>query len=640
MAYGTIKVDTITFTNAGIDKSVTISGLVQNPTFTGNVTVTGTVSGATANFVSGVFTTQISGATVTGGNANFTSGTFTNISGGVYTITSGVFALGTSGTPSISFASDPNTGIYSPGADQVAISTSGTGRLIVGSTGTVNIVGAGTAGSTQAVSFNGSAPVDSLVMLADGKVGLGTSSPTTNYKLDVAGALLSSSNSSEIAIVNRATNAAEWAFYSQNGEFNIYQWSAAASRLVIDTSGRVGIGTTSPEQSLSIVAPSTAQAIGVWNRASDNIYGGIYFKTNNGATDQSSILNERAGTNGASLLFYTKPDGGSTTERARIDSSGRLLVGTSTGPASSTLVLQGNSDNASFNSVLRMLRNVTDPAANTVLGTVAFGTSGKDSAFIEAYSDAQWGANDYPGRLVFSVTADGASSPTERMRIAQNGIMAVGKTSGLGSIDTAGAELGPDGYIICSRALASASVDSVVYVNRQTTDGDLIQFFQANAQEGAISVSGTTVTYGGGHLARWSQLPNEENPSGILKGTVMSNLDEMCEWGEEDNEQLNKTKVSDVEGDPNVAGVFVSTSFSDDGPLDFFVAMTGDMIIRIAEGVTVQRGDLLMSAGDGTAKPQDDDIIRSKTIAKVTSNYVTCTYDDGSYCVPCVLMAC
>ena len=131
MAYGTIKVDTITFTDAGIDKSVAISGLVQNPTFTGNVTVTGTVSGATANFVSGVFTTQISGATVTGGNANFTSGTFTNISGGVYTITSGVFALGTSGTPSISFASDPNTGIYSPGADQVAISTSGTGRISI-----------------------------------------------------------------------------------------------------------------------------------------------------------------------------------------------------------------------------------------------------------------------------------------------------------------------------------------------------------------------------------------------------------------------------------------------------------------------------------------------------------------------------
>jgi hypothetical protein len=177
-------------------------------------------------------------------------------------------------------------------------------------------------------------------------------------------------------------------------------------------------------------------------------------------------------------------------------------------------------------------------------------------------------------------------------------------------------------------------------VNRKTDDGTIVSIRQDGTEEGAISVSGSTVTYGGGHLARWSQLPNDEDPSTLLKGTVMSNLDEMCEWVEEENEQLNKTKVSDIEGDPNVAGVFVSTSFDEAGPLDFFVAMTGDMIIRIAEGVTVQRGDLLMSAGDGTAKPQDDDIIRSKTIAKVTSTHVTCTYDDGSYCVPCVLMAC
>jgi len=68
--------------------------------------------------------------------------------------------------------------------------------------------------------------------------------------------------------------------------------------------------------------------------------------------------------------------------------------------------------------------------------------------------------------------------------------------------------------------------------------------------------------------------------------------------------------------------------------------MTGDMVIRIAQGTTVARGDLLISAGDGTAKTQDDDIVRSKTIAKVTSTNVSHTYDDGTYLVPCVLMAC
>ncbi|MHA2402386.1 MAG: hypothetical protein ACXADH_05285 [Candidatus Kariarchaeaceae archaeon] len=56
--------------------------------------------------------------------------------------------------------------------------------------------------------------------------------------------------------------------------------------------------------------------------------------------------------------------------------------------------------------------------------------------------------------------------------------------------------------------------------------------------------------------------------------------------------------------------------------------------------VTASSGFVGNVTGDGTAKPQEDDIIRSKTIAKVTSTNVSCTYDDGSYCVPCVLMAC
>jgi hypothetical protein len=178
-------------------------------------------------------------------------------------------------------------------------------------------------------------------------------------------------------------------------------------------------------------------------------------------------------------------------------------------------------------------------------------------------------------------------------------------------------------------------------LNRLSTDGDLIDFFQDTIKEGSISVSGSTVSYNGAHLSRWSQLPSGAERIEILRGSVLSNLDEMCEWGNEDNEQLNRMKVSDVEGDKNVAGVFQGWDDDDDTYTnDFYCAMTGDFIIRIAGDVTVERGDLLMSAGDGTAKPQDDDIIRSKTIAKVTSTTVSCTYEDGSYCVPCVLMAC
>ena len=74
MPYGILKVDTITFTDNSVDKSVSLSGLIQNPTFTGNVTATGTISG---DVIRGG--TTISGVTVTGTTASFTSGVFTTI---------------------------------------------------------------------------------------------------------------------------------------------------------------------------------------------------------------------------------------------------------------------------------------------------------------------------------------------------------------------------------------------------------------------------------------------------------------------------------------------------------------------------------------------------------------------------------
>lgn len=73
---------------------------------------------------------------------------------------------------------------------QFATQQSGGGlteRLRITSTGTLNLVGAGTAGSTQAVSFSGSAPINSLVLDSSGRVGLGIISPTA--KLQVAGSL-------------------------------------------------------------------------------------------------------------------------------------------------------------------------------------------------------------------------------------------------------------------------------------------------------------------------------------------------------------------------------------------------------------------------------------------------------------------
>ena len=258
-------------------------------------------------------------------------------------------------------------------------------------------------------------------------------------------------------------------------------------------------------------------------------------------------------------------------------------------------------------------------------------------------------------------TENTSGTITERMRITSGGDLLYGKTTS--NTNAAGIEMAGGSNV---GAMAMAYAGRLLYMNRLSTDGDLIEFAQANTTEGSISVSGTTVSYNGGHLSRYAQTQGTKDES-LVKGTVLSNLDEMnvyvaptTYWAEEDelpegvsvgdvkvethsvnNEQLNKVKVSDVEGDANVAGVFVNWSHDNAHNVDEInMAMTGDMIIRIAQGTTVQRGDLLMSAGDGTAKPQGDDIVRSKTVAKVTSTHVTCTYADGSYCVPCVLMAC
>ena len=305
--------------------------------------------------------------------------------------------------------------------------------------------------------------------------------------------------------------------------------------------------------------------------------------------------------------------------------------------------------------------------ANTLVttsgGNVGVGTSSPSGTFVVAGSDTyprelQVSTNDqtvtlkakgkealtYNGTL--NLSADGAGgdirfeiNSTERARIDSSGNLLVGKTAR--NFAATGVNIQAGG----GDCHWTANNNLLVAFNRLSSDGLLVEFAQASTVEGSISVSGTTVSYNGGHLSRWAQTTTAKDES-MVKGTVLSNLDEMnvytdSEGNTVDNEQLNKVKVSDVEGDANVAGVFVNWDYDEAHNVDEInMAMTGDMIIRIAAGTTVARGDLLMSAGDGTAKPQGDDIVRAKTIAKVTSTHVTCTYDDGSYCVPCVLMAC
>ena len=368
----------------------------------------------------------------------------------------------------------------------------------------------------------------------------------------------------------------------KEGDSGVTSVSTDADQLVIENNAESGI---------SILAPTNSASRIAFGDSDNNKIGQIYYNhTSN----------------------FMKFDVNNA-EAIRIDSSGNVGIGT-TNPSG----LAG----ASVNTV------TNGSASYQYVGAVA-GTK----TFI-AYGDVLQNIIGSVAAIPFIFR----TSNTERMRIDSSGNLLVGKTSV--SLSTTGI------YVLSGGATGiTRSASSPFAINRLSDDGSLIDFFQDNANEGNISVSGTTVSYNGGHLSRWSQLANNTRDNTIVKGTVMTNLDQMAEWTTdgvtEDNEQLNCMAVSSVEGDANVAGVFVNWDNDDDiYTNDMNVAMTGDMVIRIAQGTTVARGDLLMSAGDGTAKPQGDDIVRSKTIAKVTSTNVSHTYDDGTYLVPCVLMAC
>jgi hypothetical protein len=224
---------------------------------------------------------------------------------------------GTAAAPSIFFKdSGTDTGLFSPGADQVAISTGGTSRLAVSTTAV---------SSTLAVDVPlGAVGTPSITFTGDLNTGIW--SPT-----------------------------ADTIAFSEGG--------AEAMRL--DASGRLLVGT------------SSARTVAVYAA------GGSQLQVE-GTTYQSSslsLINNQDGTDSSYFVF-----------------------GKSRGTSTGGVTLVNNND-----------------LLGTLWFTGADGTSLIRGAVIEARVDGTPGTNDMPGRLVFYTTADGASSPTERLRITSTG---------------------------------------------------------------------------------------------------------------------------------------------------------------------------------------------------------------------------
>ena len=265
---------------------------------------------------------------------------------------------------------------------------------------------------------------------------------------------------------------------------------------------------------------------------------------------------------------------------------------------------------------------------------------------------------------------------TERMRINTDGALLINTTAYLQTTEE---------RFAVNNALSTFSntASGSVIVNRASNDGNLVAFKQNGAQEGTIDVSGSTVSYNGFTGTHWSRFTDNSTRT-ILSGTVLETLDEMCDWynlefditDEEGNINTKKiphvlldgqsdgdvitynhegtdyqativkevdvkhmmSKVSDTTDAKNVYGVFIAYDLDGEGYNDFYVASVGSFVVRIKSGQTLAKGDLLQSNGDGTAKVQTDDNIKSSSFAKVLSTTVIETYDDGSFIVPCSLM--
>jgi hypothetical protein len=195
----------------------------------------------------------------------------------------------------------------------------------------------------------------------------------------------------------------------------------------------------------------------------------------------------------------------SGTERLRIDSSGRLLVGTSTARSNafgaSTIQLEDagglfsvtqNANNA-FGGAF-VLAKTRGTSFQTVtngdnLGILSWqGANGSaliEGARIQADVDGAvsgGGAADLPTRLVFSTTADGSASPTERMRIDSVGRVGIGITGPNTLLDVNGAITARgDGnqvglYLGSGAAIRDSGTASITYLDLATGSASHGQF--------------------------------------------------------------------------------------------------------------------------------------------------------------------
>ena len=312
-----------------------------------------------------------------------------------------------------------------------------------------------------------------------GRVGVGNSSP--NAKLQVNQDASDQSGAAAIKAIGTAygTNKAIHSYMDTTNSNKSLLYVENGSGVVMNVAGdgNVGIGTASPDVSLEVSKTVAGEAVvtQLVNRNQSGTSDSVSLQFRMGRTVDSTILRaakisaikERQWTStpsnvNSALAFYTTLNE-SQTEKVRIDSAGRVLVGTTDSIpfiGSTHAKLQTINTNTQYAlgmeratddisgavCVFRKTRSTTNGGATVVqsnddLGYIRFagtdGTTAVPAVQISAHVDGDpdpnndgQAENGMPGRLVFSTTAEGASSPTERMRIDNTGNVFVGGSKG------------------------------------------------------------------------------------------------------------------------------------------------------------------------------------------------------------------
>jgi hypothetical protein len=236
------------------------------------------------------------------------------------------------------------------------------GTLTTGSIRSAFIKGINVGGGVTALTFgtnaSGADPTEKMRIDSAGNVGIGTSSPLAGYNLSVGDGAIANSAAINInggtnsfrgsgirfAKAGTATGFIGTASWLEGGTSDALAFSANSSATVamrIDSSGNVGINTTTPLTKLTVADTNVTgndanisaittdtQATGVGAVLG---LGGLYNASN--ATFFGAVRggkeNSTSGNYAGFLSFGTVANGGSITEKMRIDSSGNVGIGTS-----------------------------------------------------------------------------------------------------------------------------------------------------------------------------------------------------------------------------------------------------------------------------------------------------------------------